>query len=139
MKEEADTIIRTQHCGKHVLLAEDEPVNQEVAMLLLRDVGLTPDLAEDGAKALRLATENDYAAILMDVEMPNMGGVEATQAIRQLEGSRKSVPIIAMTANAFSEDREKCSAAGMNDFIAKPYVPNELFRTLLKWLARPKD
>jgi putative two-component system response regulator len=116
------------------LLAEDDLINQEVALGLLRDVGLVVDLAANGAQALAMAGSGDYALILMDMQMPVMDGVAATYAIRALPQDR-GTPIVAMTANAFSDDRERCFAAGMNDFIAKPVDPEILFATLIKWLA----
>jgi signal transduction histidine kinase/ActR/RegA family two-component response regulator len=127
--------LKTQFAGSRILLAEDEPINQEVSRGLLEDAGLAVDLAEDGARAVDMATLTAYDLILMDMQMPKLNGVDATRAIRALPGHR-DIPILAMTANAFAEDRQVCLEAGMNDHIAKPVDPDVLFETLLKWLAQ---
>jgi signal transduction histidine kinase len=132
-QETAESLLQSKFAGARILLAEDEPINQEVSRGLLEDVGLAVDLAEDGVAAVEMAQLTPYALILMDMQMPNLNGVEATRAIRALPGYAQT-PILAMTANAFDEDRQVCLDAGMNDHIGKPVDPERLFETLLKWL-----
>ncbi len=119
--------------GAHVLLVEDNPVNQEVALDLLREMGVEAELAVNGQVALARLRQTAFDLVLMDMQMPVMGGVEATRLIRLLQ-DRQSMPIIAMTANAFLDDRDACLAAGMNDFVSKPVSPEVLYAVLLRWL-----
>jgi CheY-like chemotaxis protein len=115
-----------------VLLVEDNPINQEVALALLQAVGLQADLAGDGAQALERAFRAPYRLVLMDMQMPTLDGLAAA---RELRRRGFAVPIIAMTANAFGEDRAACLDAGMNDHVAKPVDPEQLYAALLRWLA----
>ena len=125
--------LRRSRSGARVLLAEDNAINQEVAVELLRSAGLVVDVANNGAEAIVMAGRGGYDLVLMDVQMPVVDGLQATRALRRLAVCA-SVPIVAMTANAFGEDRDECMAAGMNDHIAKPVDPNNLYATLLRWL-----
>ena len=123
--------------GRRLLLAEDNGLNAEIAMTILQDADAEVELAADGKIAvdkLKDVPVGYYDAILMDIQMPNMNGYEATKAIRKLTDERAKIPIIAMTANAFEEDRQAALAAGMDDYVAKPVEISELFRTIMKHL-----
>ena len=130
--------LRLQFEGLSILLAEDEPITREVTRILLEDLGLRVDLAENGAIAVSLAQRNRYDLILMDVQMPELSGLDATRAIRLLHGYA-DIPVVALTANAFEEDRRVCIEAGMSDHIGKPVAPDQLFAILEKWLAVPRS
>ncbi|MEW6294084.1 MAG: ATP-binding protein [Pseudomonadota bacterium] len=131
----AEQRLQTGYAGTRILIAEDEPINRIVASGLLEDVGFVVDLAEDGRQALELARRNPYTLILMDMQMPVMNGIEATQAIRA-DSLNRETPILAMTANASGADRDTCLAAGMKDHITKPVDPDRLYETLLRWLQK---
>jgi len=135
LKGDAERMLKRDYAGHHILLVEDEPILREIALILLEETGLVIDAAEDGDIAVEMAAQNDYALILMDMQLPKMDGVAATEVIRR-SATGKIVPIVAMTANAFAEDRKRCMDAGMNDFISKPFMPDDLFAMILKWLAR---
>ncbi len=122
--------------GAKILLVEDNEINQVVAAELFRLAGLEVDMAENGEIAVGKVRETDYDAVFMDLQMPVMDGMAATAEIRKLGYSR--LPIIAMTANALQGDREKCIACGMDDYIAKPIIPDDLWKSLLSWI-KPRD
>ncbi|HZX29573.1 MAG TPA: response regulator, partial [Telluria sp.] len=123
-----------QRAGARILLVEDNAMNQQVAGELLADAGMRVDVAGNGREALARVEQSEYDLILMDMQMPEMDGLEATRAIHALP-EREHVPIVAMTANAMAADRKACLAAGMVDFVAKPVEPAELYAALARWIA----
>ena len=121
--------------GMHILLAEDNQINQKLAVVLLHKAGFSVDVVDNGLQAVEKVKEGMYNAVLMDVQMPEMDGLEATMRIRQQAGVGEHIPIIAMTAHALKGDRERCMGAGMDDYISKPLDPRLLMNKLDQWLA----
>ena len=137
-KSNPKLVLQSKCRAARLLLVEDDPLNQEVALIMLSDIGWTIDVADDGQQAVDLATANVYQLILMDMHMPVMDGIEATRIIRQLPHGQH-IPIIAMTANAFAEDKVRCLEAGMNDFVTKPVLPSALYKAILRLLSPGSD
>jgi CheY-like chemotaxis protein len=133
---ESETLLRLRHGGQRVLLVEDNFVNREVASAVLRAVSLVVETADNGHSALELVSSRPYDLVLMDMQIPMMDGLEATRQVRQRFGAE--LPIVAMAANAFEEDRQACLDAGMDDFVVNPVEPARLYATLLRWLPMPK-
>ena len=131
---EVEARLRRDHAQERLLVVDDDAFNREIAVDLLSDVGLQVDTAVDGRDALDKAQAGRYALVLMDMQMPVMGGLEATRLIRRLPGW-SALPILALTASAFSEDRQACREAGMDDFVTKPVDPAQLYATVLHWLS----
>ncbi len=133
--EPARDVLARQFAGVRVLVVEDDAVSQEIELILLEAAGLAPEAVNDGREAVEKARGGFYELILMDVQMPVMDGLDATRAIRKLPGMA-AVPILAMTANAFEDDRSACIAAGMNAYIGKPLEPEVMYATVLEWLQK---
>jgi CheY-like chemotaxis protein/HPt (histidine-containing phosphotransfer) domain-containing protein len=127
------TIAEQKRRGIRILLAEDNPMNQKLAVTLLKRAGYSVDAVENGAKAIEALKSTAYNLILMDVQMPEMNGFEATKVIRQMQDKKKCIPIIAMTAHAMKGDRERCLQAGMDDYISKPIEPQKLLNAVEMW------
>lgn len=130
-----EAALKIRFNGAKILIVDDEPINRELVQTLLHEVGILTTVANDGHEALKLVSSNHFDLVIMDMQMPVMGGIEATQLMRNIT-EYKNTPILAMTANAFAEDRKRCLDAGMNDILVKPFSPEELFSKLLFWLDK---
>ncbi|MFD0668315.1 response regulator [Ramlibacter sp. MAHUQ-53] len=131
--EDGELALRARCAGARVLVTDDDPINRELTSIRLKEAGLLVDLACDGEEALEMARAAPYDLILMDMQMPRVDGLEATRRLRRMPGLA-GIPVVAMTANAFAEDRIRCLEAGMNDFIPKPCKPEQFYGTMLAWL-----
>lgn len=120
--------------GRRILLAEDNTVNQTIAVTLLGKMGHHVDVANDGAEAIRMLAASSYDLVFMDCEMPVLDGFAATAEIRRKEGANGRIPIIAMTAHNRAGDRERCLSAGMDDYLTKPFRKPEIVAALDRWL-----
>ena len=133
--EPAEVALAREFAGSRILLAEDEPINQIISQELLEGLGMVVSIASNGEQAVSMVASQPFDLVLTDMQMPVLDGLDATRRIRRQPGCA-DLPVIAMTANAFAEDRLRCLEAGMNDFIAKPIDPEVLYATLLKWLRK---
>jgi PAS domain S-box-containing protein len=130
--ESAEDVLRRECAGHRVLVAEDEPINAEIIEMVLQAVGFDVCLVADGLAAVEEVATGRYGLVLMDMQMPRLDGLDATRRIRALATATRDVPIVAMTANAFAEDRDRCIAAGMDDFVTKPFAAAVLYEVLLR-------
>jgi CheY-like chemotaxis protein len=122
-----------------VLVAEDNLINQKIVRIMLQKAGCEVLAVDDGHKAVEAVQTNPFDLVLMDLHMPQLDGLQATRQIRALESKVKEVPIIALTASAFTDDRDRCLAAGMNDFITKPIKLDYLLEKCSFWARRQAD
>jgi PAS domain S-box-containing protein len=136
--ESPELTLRRDHAHCRILVVEDDPVNRDITVELLLHAGLEGQVAQDGMEAVAMASQQRFDLILMDMQMPRMDGMDATRQIRQAQRAPR-VPIVAMTANAFAEDKQRCTDAGMNDFVTKPVDPEAFYSVILKWLTRPPE
>jgi len=136
--EDTKTELPHLHRGSRILLAEDNAINREVAVALLSHAGLVVETAENGREAVDKVRSKAYDLVLMDMQMPEMDGLEATRVIRSTAGN-KDLPILAMTANVFQADRQACMDAGMNDFVGKPIDMEILLSVIVKWLPKQEQ
>jgi PAS domain S-box-containing protein len=121
-----------------ILLAEDNPINQKLVVMMLQKAGFSLDVVENGQQAIEALRKQNYNLVLMDVQMPDVDGLEATRQIREMENNDQRTPIIAMTAHAMKGDRELCLAAGMDDYLSKPLVPEDVFAAIERWAGEAK-
>jgi two-component system sensor histidine kinase/response regulator len=133
--EPSEAEMRARCAAARVLLVEDDPMNQTVAREVLEGFGMHVDLAENGQRAVELAGKSSYDLVLMDIQMPTMDGLEATRRIRALPDGARRV-IIAITANAYDDDRKRCMEAGMDDYLAKPHTPEQVLEVCARGLAK---
>jgi len=136
--EDAETQLKNKYSGSHILLVEDNAVNREVAVALLESADMVVDTAENGLEAVDMVNKTTYDLVLMDVQMPEMDGLEATRVICARPGVKR-LPILGMSANVFEEHRRACAEAGMDGFVAKPVVPANLFSTVAHWLSEQAE
>jgi CheY-like chemotaxis protein/HPt (histidine-containing phosphotransfer) domain-containing protein len=125
--------------AQRILVAEDDPVGQRLALLTLEKLGYVVDVVDNGTKAVEAVRSGGYVAVLMDCQMPDLDGYEATAAIRRDEGAGPHMPVIAVTASVAESERERCLAAGMDDYVAKPFVFETLRATLARWVETGGD